>query len=215
MANLWKNIIGKRYGQLIVIKYLGKQNYTRVRVRAKCDCGNIKDFFLNNLQRKGHTLSCGCLRKEITLERCVTHGLRQHPLYRIWADIKTRCYNDHALHYYRYGGRGVRMCEEWLQDAEPFIKWAIANGWEKGLRIDKDKKVPGNLIYGPEFCLILTNKENAQYTRRSRKLEYNGVTKCAIEWAHSIGIEKSKFHQRVKKCGYNLTEYFKLWGNSI
>lgn len=150
MPNLSKNCIGKRYGQLVVLKYLGKQNYTRPRVQAKCDCGIIKDYFLCNLQRKSHTHSCGCFRRQKAVARFVTHGLRRHPLYRIWADIKTRCYNKNALHYPRYGGRGVKMCSDWKKNPDHFIVWAVANGWRKGLKIDKDIKKPGNLTYGPK-----------------------------------------------------------------
>lgn len=215
MPNIWKNIIGKRYGQLVVLKYLGKQNYTRTRVKARCDCGNVKDYFLNNLQRKGHTQSCGCLRTKESVVRFVTHGLRRHPLYRTWADIKTRCYNKNAIRYKRYGGRGAMMCEDWRLNPDHFIVWAVAKGWKKGLKIDKDIKVPGNLTYGPEFCSIVTNKVNTQHTSRTRQLEYKGTIQCAAQWADSIGIERSKFHQRVKKCGYNLAEYFKLWGFSV
>jgi len=215
MAKILNNpLLGQRYGRLTIVEYLGKNGYTQPRVTARCDCGTIKDYFLGNLQRKGHTLSCGCLRKKVSIARFVTHGMRRHPLYKIWADIKTRCYNENVQHYYKYGGRGVRMCDEWLKDPAAFIYWALGNGWKSGLRIDKDKKVKGNLIYGPEFCSIVTDKENTHYTRRNRVLEHNGEIKCAAAWADSIGIERSKFHQRVKKCGYNLTKYFELWGLS-
>jgi len=207
-------IVGRKYGRLTIVEYLGKDGYSRTRVTARCDCGTIKAYFLNNLQRKAHTQSCGCLRKKVSIARFVTHGMRRHPLYRIWADIKTRCNNPNVPHYDRYGGRGIQMCEEWLRDPAAFIYWALANGWKKGLKVDKDIKVKGNLIYGPEFCSITTNKENSRHTRRTRLLTHNGETKCAADWADAIGIERSKFHQRVKKCGYNLTKYFELWGRS-
>ncbi len=113
-----------------------------------------------------------------------------------------------------YGGRGVRMRQEWISNPAAFIQWALDNGWEKGLKVDKDIKVKGNLIYGPECCSIVTDKENTHHTRRTRNLEFNGVTKCAAAWADCLKIDRSKFHQRVKKCGYNMTKYMELWGYS-
>lgn len=83
-----------------------------------------------------------------------THGLNDHPLYRKWNGFKTRCYNKNNPKYHRYGGRGVIVCNEWVNNFKAFYDWAILNGWEEGLQIDKDIKAhklgKEGLIYSPE-----------------------------------------------------------------
>ena len=89
-----------------------------------------------------------------------THRLSKHPLYRVWHDIKRRCYNPNFSPYPYYGGIGVTVCEEWLNHPENFIQWAVSQGWVKGLEIDKDIKQAGNKIYSPEMCSIVSHRDN-------------------------------------------------------
>ncbi|HEX2682421.1 MAG TPA: hypothetical protein VHL77_00715 [Ferruginibacter sp.] len=182
----------------------------------RCECGAVKEAFVNNVQRL-HTTSCGCERKRNSIERFTTHGLRKHPLYRIWADIKTRCTNAGRPEAYLYHGRGVRMCDEWLNGPEFFIKWALEHGWQKGMQIDKDKKaksagVPA-VLYSPEWCSVLSNPENQNEKSTSRKIEYNGIVKNIMEWSVFLEVPKAKFWYRMKACGFDLYSYMDKWQN--
>ena len=89
-----------------------------------------------------------------------THRLSKHPLYRVWQDIKRRCYDPNFSPYPYYGGDGVTVCEEWLNHPENFIQWAVSQGWVKGMEIDKDIKQAGNKIYSPEMCSIVSHRDN-------------------------------------------------------
>ena len=163
--------------------------------KYRCHCG--KEFLtLNKSIASGNTRSCGCFRK--SGKPALKHGLRHHPLYLIWKNIKNRCLNKNHPRYKDYGGRGVSICDEWRTDFVSFYTWALANGWEQRLEIDKDMKGNG-LLYGPETCTIVTPKENSNYTRKSRFISYNGKTMTLNQWVEYLNITRSALRFRLKK----------------
>ena len=80
-----------------------------------------------------------------------------HPLYGVWAGIKTRCFNKNVPEYKYYGGRGINICDEWLHDPTAFIEWAISNGWKRGLHIDR---INNNDWYRPDNCRFVSPSVN-------------------------------------------------------
>lgn len=96
-----------------------------------------------------------------------THGLssggRLHPLYQILKNIHGRCTYPSATNYSYYGGRGISLCEQWRNDPQSFVDWAMANGWQRGLEVDR---IDADGDYCPENCRIVTHRENSQRTRR-------------------------------------------------
>lgn len=191
-----ESIIGEKFGYLTILEYAGKGKNSLIRVIAECVCGSIKEYFLGNLKRKNHTTSCGCHKKAIAGDSVRTHGLsgRNH-LYGIWTAIKRRCYNKKAKDYPRYGGKGVRMCEEWKDDYKAFYIWAMANGWAKGMQVDKDQKakelkMPA-LLYSPETCTVVSCKENQNSRSDNIVVEYKGETKTLSQIAEKYGV---KYH---------------------
>lgn len=144
---------------LILIRQTQRGNSSKnIRARAiyKCDCGVFKELIISNVN-SGTTKSCGCLRASIN--NSVKHLLCKHPIYKVWDGMKSRCYNHNHIAYKWYGGKGVKICDDWLFNFKLFYDWCLANGWKKGLKIDKDIKGTG-LLYSPDNCLIVTQKEN-------------------------------------------------------
>lgn len=98
--------------------------------------------------------------------KATTHGLRKHPLYSVYTNMKTRCYNKNNNAYKNYGAIGVTICDEWLNDFMSFFIWAISNNWNENLEIDKDilceKLNIYPKIYSPETCIFITKSENAK-----------------------------------------------------
>lgn len=96
-----------------------------------------------------------------------THGLASggspHPLYKLLKNIDARCRYPSATHYAYYGGRGIRVCQEWRDDPAAFVKWAEDHDWRPGLEVDRID-VDGD--YGPENCRLVSHKVNSQRTRR-------------------------------------------------
>ena len=150
--------VGKTFGYWTVLGFAYYDHKKVPYVNAKCCCGIEKPVQWKNL-KAGKTTNCGCRNR-------LTHWAKE-PLYRIWKAIKTRCYKETHHKYKHYGGKGVTMCEEWKNSYVPFRDWCLANGWEKGLEVDKDKKGDG-MVYSPENCTILTHKENTRLSSHSK-----------------------------------------------
>ena len=111
--------------------------------------------------------------------------------------MKRRCYNPEEKFYKDYGGRGIKICDEWMDKKEGhsnFQKWAVENGWEEGRSIDRID-VNGN--YEPSNCRWATPEEQANNRRNNNYITINGVTKTTSEWARQIGISQNAFTGRI------------------
>ena len=99
--------------------------------------------------------------------------------------------------YSSYGGRGVKVCEEWEREFESFYQWAICNGWRKGLELDKDI-IGDGLLYSPQNCIFVTRKINNQTRRISRRIVIDGVVMTVQEVANKEGLSYSRAHAKYK-----------------
>ena len=181
---------GERFGRLIVIEEATPRirpdnNGVRRMVKCQCDCGNTTTVLLHRL-RSGLTKSCGCLSRETTSRRSKKHGLLKHPVYGLWAGMKKRCLNPNNHKFKDYGGRGIKVCDEWMKDFTVFFKWAIANHWREGLFIDR-KDVNGN--YCPVNCRFVDaglSSRNARLLRSNNTSGYRGVNWKYNKWVSRI-----------------------------
>jgi len=155
--------------------------------------------------------SCGCARSVST----TTHGLslvngKHHPLFVVWGLMKQRCYNPKGSHYYRYGGRGISVCGEWLNNFTSFYHWAIENGWKKELTIDR-KDNDGN--YEPGNCRFITNQLNTQ-NGTVAKLNAKQVAKIRNEYSAS-GETYKEFAKKYNVTGATISNIirYKTWDN--
>lgn len=122
----------------------------------------------------GNTKSCGCYRKKVSSESNKTHGLVGTRLYNIWSQIKDRTLNLKNKNYGDYGGRGITICDEWL-DIQNFYTWAMSNGYSDGLSIDR---IDNNGNYCPENCRWATQivQSRNQRIQKNNKSGYRGVS---------------------------------------
>ncbi|MCB5278935.1 MAG: AP2 domain-containing protein [Candidatus Cloacimonetes bacterium] len=161
----------------------------------QCQCGNEFKTQTYDVQ-KGKTSSCGCYHKQRTAESHIIHGLSNHRLYLIWCSIKSRCGNPKNKRFKDYGGRGITICNEWRDDFETFYTWAIANGYKKGLTIDRINN-DGN--YEPSNCRWTTSIVQSRNTRKIRECNtsgYRGVSfhKMSKKWVAQININYNRKH---------------------
>lgn len=186
-----EDLAGKRFGKLTVVKKIGRKNRSNYW-QCHCDCGNDVNCYQYNLMR-GTSTSCGCLRSYYSKQSRNCHGESTGILYKKWSSIKTRCTNQNDPHYKDYGGRGIKLCDEW-QEYWPFREWAYANGYQEDLTIER-KDVNGN--YCPENCCWITGFEQASNKRRSVFLEYGGKKQTISQWSRELGIGKETIAYRV------------------
>lgn len=197
MSKIESNI-GDRFYRWTVIDVLGGIG-GKSAVKVRCDCGKEKIMHLYVLKRGG-SKSCGCFRRE-KISFCVRnrphkHNLSKHPLFQVWRAMKSRCYNKNTAQYNDYGGRGILVCYEWINDFKRFYDWCITNGYQKGLQIDREDN---NLGYNENNCRFVTPQKSMRNTRRNNIIEYNGVKKCITDWASDLGLTANGLSGRLKR----------------
>lgn len=160
-----ESMIGEKYGNLTVERIATKRNRQgNIMAECLCDCGNMILASIPNL-KNSITKSCGCARVSPTY----SHGMTGTRLHNIWKGMKTRCYNPNVPAYRFYGGKGVKICDEWLADFMNFYNWSMTNGYTDELSIDR---IDPNGDYCPENCRWITmieqqrNKSNTIYVVR-------------------------------------------------
>lgn len=192
---------GRKFGRLTVIKYEYSKNYKRYWL-CKCECGNEKYISTSKLTT-GNTISCGCYQKEnIKNGLNYKHGLRKTRLYRIWVNMKTRCCNTNDNHFKDYGARGIKICDEWLNDFMNFYNWSMENGYKDNLTIDRID-VNGN--YEPSNCRWATILEQNRNRRVVKVITFNGKSQTISQWSSELKLGKETIRERIKK-GWTIEE---------
>lgn len=117
-------------------------------------------------------------------------------LYNIWSHMCERCNNPNFIHFRQYGGRGISVCSEWLESYESFKKWALANGYQDGLTLDR---IDNNGDYTPSNCRWATPKEQANNRRTNRMLTYNGEIHNIEGWCYITGLPRHIVDGRLRR----------------
>lgn len=136
--------------------------------------------------------------------RFTKHGKRYSRLWNIWEHIKQRCYNHNNKDY---GGRSIAVCSEWRNDFQAFYDWAINNGYDDTLTIDRIN-VNGN--YEPNNCRWVPNKQQARNRRNNRTFTINGETHCLSEWCEVLNLKRSTVSNRVNTLGWSIERALEL-----
>ena len=160
-----------------------------------CECGN-KKVILGKSLRNGSTTSCGCYQATRGAANQYKHGCarrgKSERLYNVWSDIKKRCDNPNFVHYADYGGRGIKVCEEWHDNYSVFREWALANGYDpeakpKMCTIDRID-VDGD--YAPDNCRWVSMAVQGQNKRNNTRVEYKGEMLCITEIARRAHVSE-------------------------
>jgi hypothetical protein len=198
--------IGTRFGRWIIIGGRVATGSPNAHILCRCDCGTERPVARQGLMG-GTSLSCGCRKPEASATAAATHGDsrvgNRARLYRIWAAMRDRCSNPKTPCYARYGGRGIAVCEEWSK-YEPFRDWALSNGYNERLTIDREDN-DGN--YDPGNCRWATLVEQRRNRRDAVLMEAFGEAKMASDWARDprCRVPYALLSSRLKK-GWGLEQ---------
>lgn len=190
------DFVGQKFGRLTVLSE-GRDGKNEQIFNCICDCGNYISSIKHNVI-KGNTLSCGCLHKDKCRELLTTHNKSNTNLYRRYLKIKDRCYNNKCKAYKNYGGRGIKMCEEWSNNFLSFYDWAINNGYEQNLTIER---IDVNGDYCPENCKWITLAEQCKNKRSNIVITFNNKTQILADWARELNLNPETIRNRMKKYG--------------
>ena len=169
---------GARFGRLVIRSVLPTG-----RVECDCDCGTTKTLRRADVLQ-GRTRSCGCLLREVSTARVYRHGGKALPEYSVWQAMKNRCLYASNKHYTNYGGRGITVCDQWLNSFESFF----ADMGQRPSSKHSIERRDNSRGYSPDNCYWATRMEQNRNQRRIRLLTWRGETKTATEWAAALGI---------------------------
>lgn len=197
-----KNLTGKRFGKLVASKCVGKDRHNNAVWLCRCDCGREKTVASRSLV-SGNTRSCGCLETGRFINGLggKRHGGSNERLYRVWGGMRNRCYDENRPEYPNYGGRGIRVCDEWLHDYAAFRKWAYENGFDpdlSGYECSIDR-IDVNGDYRPDNCRWIPMSEQGWNTRRIGMIEYRGEPMTLVEASGLYGIAAKTIKGRLKR----------------
>ena len=187
------DISNQKYGYLTALIFCFYKN-KKVYWLCKCHCGNLKAIRKSHLM-SGLTKSCGCFKNKMISIANGTHHKRNSSIYNRWIGMRDRCYNKNSRVYYRYGGRGITVCEKWRYSFENFLK-DMGEPIGKNYSIDR---IDNDVNYEPANCRWATPREQSLNRKSNIFLEYKGRVKCQKEWAQELGINQNTISKRVKR----------------
>src|SRR6516162_1801432 len=177
------DLTGRKFGRWTVLGRAHNSIAGQTRWRCQCSCGKCGIVQGASLKRPSGG-SCGCANIDATVARSTKHGHATNgisPTYHTWAGMKSRCTNPLHKNYSLYGGRGIIVCERWLNSFEAFL----ADMGEKPAKKSLDR-INNDGPYSPENCRWASQKQQCRNSKINRLITCNGVTKTIIEWSELL-----------------------------
>ncbi len=198
------NIINSTFGFLTVVRRAPNHKSGAAFWVCKCECGNVAERRSADLTN-GRSTSCGCKKGGKITAKKIRHGHaiagKYTPEYRTWAGMKYRCYNKKSKSYPDYGGRGITVCDRWIESFENFLS-------DMGLKPSRKytiERVDNNDSYCPSNCRWIIKEKQARNRRSSLYYKYDGETLTMAEWAERKGIN----YQTLMSRYYRKQQLFK------
>lgn len=183
------DLTDKTFGKLTVKRYLGSEHNKSIWL-CVCECGKEKRVVAYHLTN-GDTKSCGCLRGKCRIK----HGRAKTPLHRVWCAMRERCYDENNQAYHNYGGRGIKVCDRWLESFNNFLEDMGERPSDK-YSIDR-RDNDGN--YCKENCYWATWIEQGTNKRNNHYLEYNGEKLTISQWSRKLGYSVASIRNRIQR----------------
>lgn len=185
-----------RFERLVAIEFFDKKDGHH-RWTFQCDCGN-RTVVKVAAARSGKVKSCGCLHREGLIKRSTKHGMGSHgkrpPEYSVWIGMKDRCRNKNSTNYKNYGGRGITVCDRWMNS---FVNFLSDMGHRPSSKHEIDR-INTNGNYEPCNCRWASRSQNQRNKRNNRMLVYDGISLPVSQWADKLGIPARILRGRIR-----------------
>lgn len=195
-------VVGVRYGSLTAIRFHGyvkAGDRNRMGYECVCDCGNVIVRTSYSL-RGGCVKSCGCKTKELASSKLTKHGYSRTRVYSILQGIKARCLNPQHEAFSEYGGKGITVYQEWVDNPVSFIKYI---GPPPSVRHSVDRWPDRNGNYEPGNVRWATPTQQANNRNNTFSITYNGETRPCSEWGMEKGIPVGVLRHRILTLGWS------------
>lgn len=185
-----EQMINKKFGKWLVLQRTEERDsHGSIKYLCKCECGKEKLV-------DGYSLRSGISKYCIDCKNQKRYGKKKNKRINIiYNGMKARCYNSNTPEYKNYGGRGIKMCDEWLDNYWNFENWAINNGYKNNLSIDR---INNDENYEPNNCRWATRIQQQNNTRNNKFVIYKGERKTIAEWSRIIGVSSTCLSYRLK-----------------
>ncbi len=183
-----EKMIGKIIGKYKILDII-KDNNNSTKYIAQC----LKCGFITTNGITLNSMKYSSLDKNI---KCNHIYWKSEILFNKFQGMKNRCYDINHDNYYRYGGRGIKICDEWLNKPWKFQEWAYENGYQDGLSIDR---INNDEDYCPENCRWVTLSENSKFQSTSIIININGISDTLHGWSIRLGFTPSHFYTILEK----------------
>lgn len=188
------DLTGKKFGEWTVIEKAEKATSGNYKWLCRCSCGNLKKVDGNSLRGGRSTKCVSCV------EPYSKTKYSGKPIQVILKGMKQRCYYKKHNKYKDYGGRGIGIHQEWIDNPVSFYDWAYDNGYKEGLSIER---IDNNGNYEPSNCTFIEVNEQQQNKRKNNWITINGKTKILADWCKQFNINRNTVSSRVKRgMGY-------------
>jgi hypothetical protein len=180
-----EDLTGRRFGYLTVLERAENNNQGKTQWKCRCFCGNEIIVPAGDLKKPNREyMSCGCMKWITIAKKRRTHGMSHHPAWGVWHSMKQRCLDVNHPAFHNYGGRGISVCDRWLENFENF--WQdMGSTWKKGLELDR---VDNNRGYEPGNCRWVERKTNNRNRRTNRVVDSPLGRMTVAELSEKTGI---------------------------
>lgn len=198
------NLVGRRFGRLIVVEEVGRNEFGTFNWICICDCGKERQVRGSSLT-SGSTASCGCAISDSTKKRFTKHGAIATPEYLAWENMKARCYKKSTARYENHGGRGIKVCDRWLNSFDLFLL-DVGGRPSKNHSLDRYPNNDGD--YDPGNVRWATIDEQNRNKRDNRVFEYNGEKMILMDWAKRLSLPYQGLRHHLKTKSFSETFFF-------
>lgn len=178
------------------------------KIMCKCMCGSVVSVSMYHFIH-GRVKSCGCYRRQVVSKQFQKYHPIVPGIYTSYKSMIGRCYDKSHKSYSNYGGRGVIVCDEWKNNYQTFLDWALSNGWKENYEIDKDLKGDG-MLYSPDNCCWVTKLANNNNRKDNKKYVLDGELLTVAEISRKLKIPYSTLAFKIKKMGLSVNEPLSL-----